>query len=92
MASRIQLEWRAKGHAAVGGTDVIDVARIAAGAVLGIDQVNDVIEGSRLTPALVPPVAADIGKHAGEVTGQKSRPVRESSGRCRCWPSDTAVS
>ena len=30
----VQLEWRAKGHAAVGGADVKDVARVAAGAVL----------------------------------------------------------
>ena len=47
----VQFEWRAKGHAAVGGADVIDVAGIGAGAVLGIDQVNDAVEGGRLTPA-----------------------------------------
>jgi hypothetical protein len=36
----IQLEWRAKGYAAVGGADVIDVAGVGAGAVLGIDEAN----------------------------------------------------
>ena len=63
----VQLERRAKGHTAVGGADVIDVARVGASAVLGIDQVNEIVEGGRLTPALVPPVATVIGKHAGEV-------------------------
>ena len=29
--------------------------------MLGIDQVNEVVEGSRLTPALVPPVATRSG-------------------------------
>ena len=37
-----------------------DVARIAASAVLGIDQVNDVVERGRLTPALVPPVGTQL--------------------------------
>src|SRR5207245_1439761 len=32
----IQLEWRAKGHTAVGGANVIDVARVTASAMLGI--------------------------------------------------------
>src|SRR5437870_1862842 len=63
----VQLERRAKGDTAVGGADVIDVARVTAGAVLGIDQVNYVVEGRRLTPALVPPVAAVIGRHAGKI-------------------------
>ena len=54
----VQLERRAKGHTTVGGADIIDVARISAGAVLGIDQVNHVVVGGRLTPALVSPVAA----------------------------------
>ena len=71
MASAVQLERRAEGHSAVGGTNVIDVASVAAGAVLGIDQVNDVVVGGRLTPALVPPVATAIGKHAGEVARQR---------------------
>jgi hypothetical protein len=46
VASVFQLERRAKGHTAVGGTDVKDVARITASAVLGIDQVNDIVECS----------------------------------------------
>ena len=46
----VQLEWRAKGHTAVGGADVIDVARVGAGAVLGIDQVNNAVVGGRFDP------------------------------------------
>src|SRR5882757_1301819 len=63
----VQLERRAKGHTAVGGTNVIDIARIATGAVLGIDQVNNAVQSGRFTPTLVPPEATGIGKHAGEV-------------------------
>src|SRR6266480_1096228 len=63
----VQLEWRAKGHTTVGGTDIIDVARVTPSAVLGIDQVNKIVDRSRLTPALVSPVTAAIGIHAGEV-------------------------
>jgi hypothetical protein len=64
----VQLERRGKGYTAVGRANVIDVARVSGSTVLGIDQVNDVVQGSRLTPALVPPVAAAIGKYASEVT------------------------
>src|SRR5439155_14187687 len=64
----VQLEWRTESRAKVSRTNVIDVACVGAGAVLGIDQVNEIVECSRLTPALVPPVAAVIRKHAGEVT------------------------
>src|SRR5207249_449062 len=39
-----------------------------ASAVLVIDQMNKIVDRSRLTPALVPPVAAVSGKHPGEVT------------------------
>ena len=68
----VQLERRGKGHPAVGRADVIDVAGVSASAVLGIDQVNDVVQGSRLTPAFVPPVAAAIAKHAGKVTNSRT--------------------
>src|SRR5439155_2993076 len=60
----VQLERRTEGHAAVGGADIIDVAGIAAGAVLSIDVVNDVVDGGRLTPAHVSPVTREYG---GEV-------------------------
>src|SRR5439155_4305757 len=49
----VQLERRTEGHAAVRGADIIDVAGVAAGAVLTIDVVNHVINGGRLTPAHV---------------------------------------
>src|SRR5438105_217060 len=61
----IQLEWRAKGHPAVGGADVIDVAGVGAGAVLGINEANYVVVGGRLTPSHVPPGVGAI--HAHEV-------------------------
>ena len=35
--------------------------------MLGIDVADNAVEGGRLTPALVSPVATAIGKHAGEV-------------------------
>ena len=68
VASLFSLNGAPKVDTAIGGTDVIDVASVTARTVLGIDQGNDVVEGSGLTPALVPPVAAAIAKHAGEVT------------------------
>ena len=68
----VQLERRAKGHTTVGGANVEDVAWIAASAVLGIDQVNEVAKRSRLTPAFMPPVGTQIGKHAGKVTGRRN--------------------
>src|SRR5947209_16247179 len=74
----VQLERRAEGHPAIGGANVVNVAGIAARPVLGIDQVNDIVEGSRLTPTLVPPVAAVIGKHAGEVTDSCHARSREA--------------
>src|SRR5207249_4482776 len=48
-------------------TNVEDVARVAAGAVLGINKVDNTVESSRFTPTFVPPEATLVGKHAGEV-------------------------
>ena len=48
--------------------------------MLGIDQVNYAIEGGRLTPTLVAPVAAAIGEHAGEVTDCCNARAGKSSG------------
>jgi hypothetical protein len=76
----VQLQRRAKGHTTVGRTDVINVAWVSAGAVLGIDQVNNIVECCRLTPALVPPVAAAVRKHAGEVTYSCNARSGEGSG------------
>src|SRR5439155_10275153 len=90
----VQLERRAKGHTAVGGADVIDVASISAGAVLGIDQVNHVVEGGRLTPAFVPPIATAIRKHAGEVGAAAAKAdARSGKGRASVGigPSGAAV-
>ena len=64
----VQLERRAKCRTTVSRTDVIDVTRIAAIAVLGINQVNDIVERGRLTPAFMPPVSR--AEHAGKVTGR----------------------
>ena len=88
----VQLERRGKGHTAVGRADVIDVARVSASAVLGIDQVNDVVQGSRLTPAFVPPVAAAIAKHAGKVTHGCHAGAGKNGTRVRMSPRVTAVS
>ncbi|PYK63394.1 MAG: hypothetical protein DME50_17620 [Verrucomicrobia bacterium] len=60
------MEWRAKGRAAVSRANVKDVARVViAGG--GIDIMNDMVKGGRLTPALVSPVATVIQIHAGKV-------------------------
>ena len=80
----VQLHRRAKGHTAVGGANVIDVSRITAGAVLVIDQVNDVVEGRRFAPALMPPVTAVSAKDTGEVANTCNTRVPEKVGRCRC--------
>jgi hypothetical protein len=88
----VQFERRGKGHTAVGRADVINVARVSASAVLGIGQVNDVVQGSRLTPALVPPVAAAIGKYASEVTNSGNARSGKSGTRVRVSPRVTAVS
>src|SRR6266436_8003691 len=63
----VQLEWRAEGHAAVGGTDVENVARVITAAVGGVVVVNDVVVSSYLTPAHVPPVRR-AGVHVAEET------------------------
>jgi hypothetical protein len=88
----VQLERRGKGHTAVGRADVIDVARVSASTLLGIDQVNDVVEGSGLTPAFVPPVAAAIAKHASKVTHGCHAGAGECGAGVRVSPRVTAVS
>ena len=60
--------------------------------MLGIDQVYDIVEGSRLTPALVPPVAAAIAKHAGKVSHGCHAGAGKSGTRVRMTPSVTPVS
>ena len=63
----VQLQRRSKGNTIIGGANVIDVASITASAMLGIDVVNYPIEGGRLTPAHVPPIATVVWKHKFEV-------------------------
>jgi hypothetical protein len=87
----VQLERRGKGRAAVGRADVIDVAGVSASAMLRIDQVNDVVQSSRLTPAFVPPVAAAIAKHAGKVPNSRNAGSGESGTRVRVSPGVTTV-
>src|SRR5205823_9362609 len=68
----IQFEWRAKGHPAVGGADVVDVTGIGACAVLGIDEANYMIKRGRLTPAHVPPAVGAIHAHEVGIGGAVS--------------------
>ena len=49
------------------GANVIDVARVTTGALLGINIVHDSVERGGFAPALMSPVATAIGEHAGEV-------------------------
>src|SRR5206468_3668747 len=58
----VQLEWRAESHSAVGRANVVNVAGVAA-AFLRIDEANNVVVGSSLTPAHVSPGTA--GTHEG---------------------------
>jgi hypothetical protein len=88
----VQLQRRGKGHTTVGRANVIDVARVSASAVLGIDQVNDVVQGSRLTPPFVPPVAAAVAKHASKVTHRCHARSGKSGTRVRMSPRVTPVS
>src|SRR5262249_11923350 len=81
----VQLDRRAKGETTVGRADVIDVAFIGARTMLGIDQVNRTVVGGGFTPALVPPVATAIGKHAGEVG------VHATSNEAGAWEGGTCV-
>src|SRR5436189_4669567 len=60
----VELKWRAKGHALVGGTDVIDVAGVAA-VFFSIDEANYAVVSGRLTPAHVSPVSG-AGVHRAE--------------------------
>src|ERR1051326_7982243 len=62
----VQLEWRAKGRATVGGANVKDIAWVAAG-LSGINVANDVVVRGRFTPAHVSPVSR-AGVHRTEVT------------------------
>src|SRR5262249_23096771 len=87
----VQLERRAKGHTTVGGADVIDIARVARRAVLGIDQVNYVVKSGRLTPAFVTPVTTAIRKHDREVTDRANARTGEAGTRIGISPGVTAV-
>ena len=88
----VQLQRRTKGETAVGRANVEDVARIAAIAVLGIDQVNDIVERSRLTPALVPPEGPmTSGKHAGEEAGRDTPGPAKGGPSISVAPRGTAI-
>ena len=89
----VQLQRSTKGYAAIGGANIINVARVAAGAVLGIDQVNRIVISSRLTPALVSPEAAAIRKHARKVADRcNARPGESAGASIGVAPSVTAIS
>ena len=60
--------------------------------MLGINQVNDIVERGRLTPALVSPVAPDIVKHAGKVTCRGHARAREGCAGVGVAPGGTAIS
>src|SRR5205823_3311253 len=87
----VELQRRAKGHTAVGGANVIDVGRVAASAVLVIDQMNKIVDRSRLTPALVPPVAAVSGKHLGKVANSRNARSGEGCASIGVTPRATAI-
>src|ERR1700757_2316493 len=87
----VQLQRRAKGHTTVRRTDVIDVARITGGPLLGINQVNEIVDRSRLTPAFMPPVAAEIVEHTGKVADSCYARSREGCAGIGVGPRAAAV-
>src|SRR6266550_2792852 len=87
----VQHERRAEGHTTIGGANVENVAGITASAVLSIDQVNEIVDSSRLSPALVPPVGTKIGKHAGKVTGSRYTRSGEGCASIGVTPRATAI-
>src|SRR5207253_4191823 len=87
----VQHERRAEGHTTIGGANVENVAGITASAVLSIDQVNEIVDSSRLSPALVPPVGTKIGKHAGKVTGSRYTRARERCASIGVTPRATPI-
>ena len=77
----VQLQRCAKGLPAIGRTDIIDVARVATGAVLGINIVHHAVVGARFAPALMSPVTTAVGKHAGEIShGRNARTRKAGTG------------
>ena len=87
----VQLERRTEGHAAVGGTDIKDVAGVTrTGVARGIDEANYVVEGGRLTPAHVPPVSG-AGVHRGEEARSATAGARERGARVGVGPGVAAV-
>src|SRR5438270_768644 len=87
----VQHERRAEGHTTICGANVENVAGITASAVLSIDQVNEIVDSSRLSPALVPPVGTKIGKHAGKVTGSRYTRSGEGCASIGVTPRATAI-
>src|SRR5437667_10413450 len=69
----------------------MNVARVTASTVPGIAQVNNCVVGSRLTPALMPPVAAVSGKHPGEVTRRTHARSLEGCAGIGVSPGATAI-
>src|SRR5439155_8632311 len=63
----VQLQGGAKSLPAIRRANVIDIARVAAGAVLGINVVYHAVVSARFAPPLVAPVTTAVGKHACEV-------------------------
>ena len=87
----VQLERSTKGLPAICGADVIDVTRIATGAVLSINVMHDTVERGRLAPALMPPVTTAISKHAGEVAHRGNARPRKAGAAVGVAPGVAAI-
>ena len=87
----VEHEGSAKGHPAVRGADVEDVAGVAVASVArGIDVVNYAVEGGRLTPAHVSPVSR-VAVHGGEVARRTTAGAIEGGAGVGVGPSVAAV-
>src|SRR5439155_23136740 len=87
----VEHEGSAKGHPAVGGADVEDVAGVAvAGVAGGIDVVNYAVERGRLTPAHVSPVSG-VAVHGGEVARSATAGAIEGGAGVGVGPGVAAV-
>ena len=87
----VQLQWRAKGNAAVGRANVKDIAGVAvAGVASGIDVANYVVVGGRLAPALVSPISG-AGVRGREIARRATARATEGGSRVGVSPGVASV-
>src|SRR5581483_1597305 len=87
----VQLQRRPKGKAPVSRANVVNIPRITPRPMLRIHQVHKIVNRRRLTPALMPPVTAQIVKHAGKVTHSRHPRPGKSRAHIGICPAHTPI-